>query len=144
MNDVISPLCWWKQVINLFLSFKFDFFTSLTFQYFLWYTLLDELEQIVPQSKQNWISSHVHKSSNNDSNFLISHYYLSAMISSQSSARNLGVIFDSDMSFTAQIKSLSKSYHLRISFIMDICRIRHLLPFSVATSPSNSHICLLD
>ena len=40
-----------------------------------------------------------------------------------SSARNLGFIFDSDMSFTDQINSLSKSCHFHIK---DIRRIRHL------------------
>ena len=39
-----------------------------------------------------------------------------------SSARNLGFIFDSDMSFTDQINSLSKSCHFHIR---DIRRIRH-------------------
>ena len=47
-----------------------------------------------------------------------------------SSARNLGFIFDSDMSFTDQINSLSKSCHFHIR---DIRRIRHLLPLSAAT-----------
>ena len=52
-----------------------------------------------------------------------------------SSARNLGFIFDSDMSFTDQINSLSKScrFHIR-----DIRRIRHLLPLSAATALANS------
>ena len=48
-----------------------------------------------------------------------------------SSARNLGFIFDSDMSFTDQINSLSKSCHF---YIRDIRRIRHLLPLSAATA----------
>ena len=48
-----------------------------------------------------------------------------------SSARNLGFIFDSDMSFTDQINSLSKSCHFHIR---DIRRIRHLLPLSAATA----------
>ena len=47
-----------------------------------------------------------------------------------SSARNLGFIFDSDMSFSDQIHSLSKSCHFR--------RIRHLLPLSAATALANS------
>ena len=42
-----------------------------------------------------------------------------------SSARNLGFIFDSDMSFSDQINSVSKSCHFHIR---DIRRIRHLLP----------------
>ena len=49
-----------------------------------------------------------------------------------SSARNLGFIFDSDMSFTDQ---LSKSCHFHIR---DIRRIRHLLPLSAATALANS------
>ena len=52
-----------------------------------------------------------------------------------SSARNLGFIFDSDMSFTDQINSLSKSCHFHIR---DIRRIRHLLPLSAATTLANS------
>ena len=52
-----------------------------------------------------------------------------------SSARNLGFIFDSDMSFTDQINSLSKSCHFHIR---DIRRIRHLLPLSSATALANS------
>ena len=46
-----------------------------------------------------------------------------------SSARNLGFIFDSDMSFSDQINSVSKSCHFHIR---DIRRIRHLLPLSAA------------
>ena len=52
-----------------------------------------------------------------------------------SSACNLGFIFDSDMSFTDQINSLSKSCHFHIR---DIRRIRHLLPLSAATALANS------
>ena len=52
-----------------------------------------------------------------------------------SSARNLGFIFDSDMSFTDQINSLFKSCHFHIR---DIRRIRHLLPLSAATALANS------
>ena len=52
-----------------------------------------------------------------------------------SSARNLGFIFDSDMSFTDQINSLSKSGHFNIR---DIRRIRHLLPLAAATALANS------
>ena len=52
-----------------------------------------------------------------------------------SSARNLGFIFDSDMSFTDQINSLSKSCHFHIR---DICRTCHLLPLSAAAALANS------
>ena len=52
-----------------------------------------------------------------------------------SSARNLGFIFDSDMSFSDQINSASKSCHFHIR---DIRRIRHLLPLSTATALANS------
>ena len=51
------------------------------------------------------------------------------------SARNLGFIFDSDMSFSDQINSVSKSCHFHIR---DIRRIRHLLPLSAATALANS------
>ena len=52
-----------------------------------------------------------------------------------SSARNLGFIFDSDMSFSDQVNSVSKSCHFHIR---DIRRIRHLLPLSAATALANS------
>ena len=55
-----------------------------------------------------------------------------------SSARNLGFIFDSVMSFSDQINSLpilSKSCHFHIQ---DIRRICHLLPLSAATALANS------
>ena len=52
-----------------------------------------------------------------------------------SSARNLGFIFDSDMSFTDQIISLSTSCHFHIRYIR---RIRHLLSLSTATALANS------
>ena len=52
-----------------------------------------------------------------------------------SSAHNLGFIFDSDMSFSEQINSVSKSCHFHIR---DIRRIRHLLPLSAATALANS------
>ena len=52
-----------------------------------------------------------------------------------SSARNLGFIFDPDMSFSEQINSVSKSCHFHIR---DIRRIRHLLPLSAATALANS------
>ena len=52
-----------------------------------------------------------------------------------SSARNLGFIFDSDMSFSEQINSVSKSCHFHIR---DVRRIRHLLPRSAATALANS------
>ena len=45
------------------------------------------------------------------------------------------IIFDSDMSFSEQINSVSKSCHFHIR---DIRRIRHLLPFSAATALANS------
>ena len=51
-----------------------------------------------------------------------------------SSACNLGFIFDSDMSFSEQINSVSKSCHFHIR---DIRRIRHLLP-PAATALANS------
>ena len=57
------------------------------------------------------------------------------IIAVSSSARNLGFIFDSDMSFSDQINSLSKSCHFHIR---DIRRILHLLPLSAATALANS------
>ena len=52
-----------------------------------------------------------------------------------SSARNLGFIFDSDMSFSDQINSVSKSCHFHIR---DIRLIHHHLPLSTATALANS------
>ena len=52
-----------------------------------------------------------------------------------SSARNLGFIFDSDMSFSNQINSVCKSCHFHIR---DLRRIRHLLSLSTATLLANS------
>ena len=48
---------------------------------------------------------------------------------------NLGFIFDSDMSFSDQINSVSKSCHFHIR---NIRRIRYLFPFSTATALANS------
>ena len=54
---------------------------------------------------------------------------------------NLGFIFDSDMSFTDQINSLSESCHFHIR---DIRRIRHLLPLSAATALANSLVWVVS
>ena len=50
-------------------------------------------------------------------------------------ARNLGFVFDSDMSFSDQINSVSKYCHFHIR---DIRLIRHLLPLPTATALVNS------
>mgnify|MGYP003547058831 FL=1 len=52
-----------------------------------------------------------------------------------SSARNLGFIFDSDMSLSKQINSVCKSCHFHIR---DIRRIRHLLSPSILITLANS------
>ena len=52
-----------------------------------------------------------------------------------SSARNLGFIFDSDLSFSKQINSVCKSCHYHIR---DLRRIRHLLSPSIAITLANS------
>ena len=54
-----------------------------------------------------------------------------------SSAHNLGFIFDSDMSFSDQINSVSKFCHFHIR---DIRRIRHLLPLPLANSLVSSKL----
>ena len=51
------------------------------------------------------------------------------------SARKLGFIFDSDMSFTSQVNLVCKSSHF---YIRDIRRIRNLIPPSVAITLANS------
>ena len=52
-----------------------------------------------------------------------------------SSARNLGFIFDSDMSLTTQVNSVCKSCHFHIR---DLRRIRHLLSRPIAITLANS------
>ena len=52
-----------------------------------------------------------------------------------SSTRNLGFVFDSDMFFSDQINSLSKSCHFHTRDIRQIC---HLLSLSAATALANS------
>ena len=96
---------------------------------------LDELEQTASQSIKNWISSHWNKTTASQifwSDKLISQqwYHPSQFLCSQS-----WLIFDSDMSFSDQINSVSKSCHFHIR---DIRRIRHLLPLSTATALANS------
>ena len=56
-------------------------------------------------------------------------------ISVSSSARNLGIIFDSCLSFSEQITSVCKSCHYHIR---DIRRIRHLLSLPTAITLANS------
>ena len=56
------------------------------------------------------------------------------IISVSSSACNLGFIFESDMSFSDQINSVSKSCHFHIRDIRRIC----YLPLSTATALANS------
>ena len=51
------------------------------------------------------------------------------------SARNLGFIFDSDMSLTSQVNLVCKSSHFHIR---DIRRIRNLIPLSIAITLANS------
>ena len=51
------------------------------------------------------------------------------------SARKLGFIYDSDMSFCDQINSVSCHFHIRA-----ICRICHLLPLSAAAALANSFV----
>ena len=73
---------------------------------------------------------------NSVSNFDLTHISPSNdIIPVSSSARNLGCIFDSSMSFFDQINSVSKScnFHIR-----DISRIRHLLHLYTATDLANS------
>ena len=52
-----------------------------------------------------------------------------------SSARNLGFIFDSDLSFSDQVNAVAKSCHFHIR---DIRRIRHLLSLPNATTLANA------
>ena len=56
-----------------------------------------------------------------------------------SAASNFGFIFDSDLSFSDQINSLSKSCHFHIR---DIRRICHLLPLSAAKALANSLVSM--
>ena len=52
-----------------------------------------------------------------------------------SSARSLGFVFDSDVSFSDQVESVSRSCHFHIR---DVRRVRRLLPLSAATALANS------
>ena len=138
--------------ISLDHSFKFNFFTWNTLQYFLWHSFkfnfftwntlpILSLTYSPGWTLTNCSSIHPKLNSysmvqNNSSNFLNSQLYLSAVISSQSALLLVilhGFIFDSDMSFTDQINSLSKSCHFHIDQ-RHIRRIRHLLPLSAATA----------
>ena len=131
----ISFVRWWHPAVHLFHSYNFCSISWNTYHQFQWHSLLDELEQTASQSIKNWISSHWHKTTASQifwSNKLISQQWYHPV---SSSARNLGFIFDSDMSFSDQINSVSKSCHFHIR---DIRRIRHLLPLFIATALANS------
>ena len=56
-------------------------------------------------------------------------------VSVSSTARNLGFIFDSDMSLNNQISAVAKSCHFHIR---DIRRIRHLLSLPIAVTLANA------
>ena len=103
--------------------------------HFQWHSLLDELEQTASQSiKTEFLligTKQQHLKFSDLTNLSLSN----DIIPVSSSARNLGFIFDSDMSFSDQINSVSKSCHFHIR---DIRRIRHLLPLSTATALANS------
>ena len=75
---LMTPSC---TFLSDFHSFKFNFFTWNTLQYFLWHTLLDELvtncSSIHPK-----LNSYSLVQNNNGSNFFNSLLYLWAMISS--------------------------------------------------------------
>ena len=133
----ISFVRWWHPAVHLFHSYNFCSIWN-TYYHFQWHSLLDELEQTASQSIKNWISSLWHKTTASQilkfsdlTNLSLSN----DIIPVSSSARNLGFIFDSDMSFSDQINSVSKSCHFHIR---DIRRIRHLLPLSTATALANS------
>ncbi len=59
----------------------------------------------------------------------------STVVSRSSAARNLGVTFDSSLSFTSHINSVCKISHYNIR---DIYRIRHLLPKPVLIQLANA------
>ena len=131
----ISSVCWWHPAVHLFHStnsaLSLDTLTT-TFNDILSRMNLNKLllnpsktEFLLIGTKQQRLkfSDLTNLSLSND------------IIPVSSSARNLGFIFDSDMSFSDQIKSVSKSCHFHIR---DIRRIRHLLPLSAATALANS------
>ena len=70
---------WWHTQLHISF-YKLYSISWISCHDFHWNFLLNELEQIAPQSIKNWIFS----KNNNVSSFLISQIYLSAMISSQS------------------------------------------------------------
>ena len=121
---------------QLYISFKFHFyeFCSYLLKYLptlsLTYSLLDELEQTASQSIKTEFLLIGTKQQRLKFSDLTNVSLSSDIIPVSSSARNLGFIFDSDMSFSDQINSVSKSCHFHIR---DIRRIRHLLHLSTAT-----------
>ena len=95
-----------------------------------------ELKHLVLEVRCRWWNSCIHLQQRGHIGHIGHNLSLSNdIIPVSSSARNLGFIFDSDMSFSDQIKSVSKSCHFHIR---DIRRIRHLLPLSAATALANS------
>ena len=125
---------WWHPAVHLFYSYKFCSISwnTNTFTDILSWMNLNKLllnpsktEFLLIGTKQQRLkfSDLTNLSLSND------------IIPVSSSARNLGFIFDSDMSFYDQINSVSKSCHFHIR---DIRRIRHLLPLSTATALANS------
>ena len=123
---------WWHPAVHLFHSYKFCSMSWNTFTDILSWMNLNKLllnpsktEFLLIGTKQQRLkfSDLTNLSLSND------------IIPVSSSARNLGFIFDSDMSFSEQINSVSKSCHFHIR---DIRRIRHLLPLSAATALANS------
>ena len=121
-------ICWWHPAVHLFHSYKF---CSIS-----WH--------IPPYDILSWMNLNKLLLNPSKTEFLLigtkQQYFLILLTylqqwSVSSSARNLGFIFDSDMSFSDQIKSVSKSCHFHIR---DIRRIRHLLPLSAATALANS------
>ena len=130
----ISFVRWWHLAVHLFHSYKFCSISwnTTTFNDILSWMNLNKLllnpsktEFLLIGTKQQRLkfSDLTNLSLSND------------IIPVNSSASNLGFIFDSDMSFSDQINSVSKSCHFHIR---DIRRIRHLLPLFTATALANS------
>ena len=125
---------WWHPAVHLFHSYKFCSISwnTTTFTDILSWMNLNKL--LLNPSKTEFLPIGTKQQRLKFSD-LTNLSLSNDIIPVSSSARNLGFIFDSDMSFSEQINSVSKSCHFHIR---DICRIRHLLSLSAATALANS------
>ena len=111
----ISFVRWRHQLYISFHSYKCCSISWITYHHFQWHSLLDELEQTASQSIKTEFLLIGTKQQRLKFSDLTNLSLSNDIIPVSSSARNLGFIFDSDMSFSDQINSVSKSCHFHIS-----------------------------